>query len=197
MENWIDPDFKKTIEKLQKNYKVATMLHHNSEVFINLFRQHWWNGLRWFDKKNGISRSNWTYNVANGFLNTCRDMNFKCNFEIEGRHDGVIVDEFGTSILYAEWEWEHLTVFSEKGEFNKLVKSVEENKTANALLFTYVPKEEYESYLGQIIEKWTNSTDAILYFFTPVLINTEDGNEIVTLRVVDIQKDGIIFWNDN
>ena len=199
MENFetLDKEYKEAVMELQRTAKVSIMAHHDSEVFINLFRQHFLNGSRWlYQNKGNISRSNWTYHTACSMLLTCRDMDYKTEFEVLGRHDACIRNELNEIVVYSEWEWNCHDIFGPGKELQKLITSVEKDLNANALLLTYVEDGNYKLFLKEVYETWTKETDATLYLMTPLVTKTEDISSIVSLRVVDISREFVICWAD-
>jgi hypothetical protein len=199
MENFesLDRIYQEAVMHLKKVTNVHILAHHYSEVFINLFRQHFLNGSNWLYHENGnISRSNWTYHSASSLMLTCRDMNYKIQFEFSGRHDACVRDRLGSIILYAEWEWVSADIFGNGKELNKLIRSVQKDIYANALLLTYVEDKEYKHFLKRVYDEWTSKTDAQLFLIAPIMQRTEDFNSIVALRVVHIQKGFLICWAD-
>ncbi|MEG1198008.1 MAG: hypothetical protein RSD53_01345, partial [Algoriella sp.] len=154
-------------------------IKYDTEVFIEIFNCIYLKDISDLYVENIIKRSNWTHHTANTFFRTNQLLNFKCEFESVNRHDGVVRDEDGTVFLCAEWEIDEQSIFSEKGEINKLLNTCINLKTCDAFLFTYNTKMDIKEYVNKVYTQWNNGLlddDFRLTLITAVFDNSKKSS---------------------
>lgn len=146
------------IEKLKINLgKIAECEFFPEDYNLLITRQfsiRFLNNTDYFHSEKGISRSNWTQHTANSFFNTCKDLNLKCEFEVENRHDGAIRNDLGEMYICAEWEYETNTIFKENGEIEKIAKTCTKHNACEGILLTYKIEEDFLDFSKKVYDKW-------------------------------------------
>jgi len=92
-------------------------------------------------------------------LTAARILNLNCNFEVEGRFDGVvetIIEQEGEKpqiVLFAEWESNYdKKIFDE--ELEKIWNRLKNNSSADGFLLTYCPTQEYFNFVSGVLQFW-------------------------------------------
>ena len=189
-------------EKLDSIPKVGFINPERHLTFAYLFALNFLKNMDYFVYKSFITRSNWTQITANSFLETCKTLMKTCEFEVINRHDGIVRNQLGEIEICAEWEYATETIFGQKGEIVKLLKSQKKFKNCEALLLTYCETEEYESFLGKVYTEYNQALpkgkDYRIVLSTALLdtVGEDKPKEISCIRIVEIGREYAYIYGD-
>jgi hypothetical protein len=192
-------DLKESLRSIP-NVGIITLEFHLT--FAQLFASNILQNSRYFVFTTFIKRSNWTHITATSFFETCKPLNRTCEFEVVNRHDGVVRNPQGDIEILAEWEYQPASIFGQKGEILKLLKSQKKYAGSEAILFTYWDRSSYVDFLSKVYEEYNSalqkSNDFRMVLMVALLdnIETDKTKEISTIRIVEIGKDYINLYAD-
>lgn len=182
---------------------VVGVRHRLSEAFTRLFRENFLDLPLTPALKSAPNRSNWTHHIYYAIRTTAKAMYLSCTFETMGRLDAVIETMFDYPgvILVAEWESNAFSVFGPGNELEKLWLAVDNQKYADAFLFTYCPISRLSEFIIQTVDFWqSKSTLREMFprlFLTVIATRTKMGNdEFVFMRTLEIDSDIVGLWHD-
>ena len=120
-----------------------------------------------------------------------------------GRLDAVIetVSDYPGVILVAEWESNAFTVFGPGKELEKLWLAAENQKYADAFLFTYCPFNRLSEFITQTVDFWqskTTSRETFPQLFLTVIATRKRmrDDEFIFMRTLEIDSDIVSLWHD-
>ena len=183
--------------------RVAGVQHRLSDAFTLLFRENFLDMPLTSSLNAAPNRSNWTHHTYFTIRTTARSMFLSCTFETMGRLDAVIetVSDYPGVILVAEWESNAFTVFGPGKELEKLWLAAENQKYADAFLFTYCPFNRLSEFITQTVDFWqskTTSRETFPQLFLTVIATRKRmrDDEFIFMRTLEIDSDIVSLWHD-
>lgn len=182
---------------------VIGVQHRLSEVFTHLFRENFLDFPLSSTLNSAPNRSNWTHHIYYAIRTTSKAMYLSCTFETMGRLDAVIETMFHYPgvILVAEWESNAFSVFGPGNELEKLWLAVNNQKYADAFLFTYCPLNKLSDFITQTVDFWQGKTilrEAFPRLFLNIVVTRKKkrDEEFIFMRTLEIDSDNVGLWHD-
>ncbi len=192
------------LKQLLSGKSAVVGVHHRlSDAFTRLFRENFLDLPLTPALKIAPNRSNWTHHIYYSIRTTAKAMYLSCTFETMGRLDAVIETMFDYPgvILVAEWESNAFSVFGQGNELEKLWLAANNQKYADAFLFTYCPIGRLSEFIIQTVDFWQSKT-TLREMFPRLFLNViatrkKMGNdEFVFLRTLEIDTETVALWHD-
>jgi hypothetical protein len=206
IEDKADESFELTKTKLQNVLNTNEMNHGETEIFIMVFRELFIGKSPFYvdiKGKRDSAASNWTYHTAFCLREAAELLWLDCQFEVEGKRDGIIVsrDKPPQAKLIVEWEWDYLEVYERGKELDKVIQNLKKYKDCTtALLLIFCPLDKFPEFSQRVATIWTKDTPSPvhnLYVCAALTLpDPEKKDFFVTLRTVELYKDNIFLWED-
>lgn len=206
IEDKANESYENTRHKIEGITKITEINHSESEIFVMVFRELFIGKSPFYSDikgKRDSMASNWTYHTAFCLKEAAELLWFDCQFEVEGKRDGIIVsrDVPPMAKIIIEWEWDYLEVFERGKEFEKVINTVKKyNDCASALLLTFCPIEKFPDFSQRVVMSWQKEqslADKNFYLCAALTLPVPEKKELfVTLRTLEIYKDQVFLWED-
>ena len=130
-------------------------------------------------------------------------MYLSCTFETMGRLDAVIetVFDYPGIVLVAEWEANAFTVFGPGNELEKLWLAANNQKYADAFLFTYCPLNRLSEFIVRTVDFWQSQRSLRETFprlFLTVIATRKvlRDDQFIFMRTLEIDSKVVGLWHD-
>lgn len=192
------------LKQLLDGISAVVGVHHRlSEAFIRLFRENFQDIPLTPALSTSLNKSNQTHHIYYAIRTTAKAMYLSCTFETMGRQDAVFetTSDYPGVILVAEWESNAFSVFGPGNELEKLWLAVDNQKYADAFLFTYCPISRLSEFIIRTVDFWqSNTTLREMFpklFLTVIATRKKMGNDqFVFMRTLEIDSDIVGLWHD-
>ncbi|MCS6832534.1 MAG: hypothetical protein NZ521_03080 [Flammeovirgaceae bacterium] len=206
IEDRVNESYENTRDKIGYLSRINEINHSESEIFVIVFRELFIGKSPLYidiKGKRDAMASNWTYHTAFCLKEAAELLWLDCQFEVEGRRDGIIVSRENPPVakIIIEWEWDYLEVFERGKQLEKIINTVKKYKDCtSALLLTFCPLENFADFSQRVVAHWQKEqslADKNFYLCAALTLPSPEKKEFfVTLRTLEIYKEQVFLWED-
>jgi hypothetical protein len=102
-------------------------------------------------------------------------------------------------VLVAEWEADYNDIFGRGKELEKLWRELKNSPSADGLLLTYCPTNEYFKFVSRVLEDWQKRSfvsRSSLYLLVIGYKQQRHDQLFEYLRTIEIAPNEVILWDD-